>query len=89
MFNGKEVSEIVISQHYQEKHSDHMNDNLILELVQSLDGEFFIPEETKNGFSYFAIEPVLLKKKPYRLVLVTSEKETYLGVINAFRVKRR
>ena len=86
--NNRILSRVVIDQHYQVKHPE-MNDELILELVSSLNEGNFVIENEKNGFEYFTVDPVVLNEKPYRLVLLLYVFDDFLGVVNAFRVKRK
>ena len=84
--NERKLTRIIIDQHYKEKHSETMNDRLIIVLVKTLDGESF-PVETKKGeFEFFTVEPVEWKKKPYRVILMLCVSDDFVGVINAFRV---
>ena len=82
--NGRICSEVIIDSHYEEKHSDHINDELILQLVQRLNGRFEIPADVKDEFSYFATV-IELNQKHYRLVWLLEEDSVYVGVVNAFR----
>ncbi len=86
--NGIEVSRVIIDDHYKEKHGDHITDNLILKLVAELDGRKEVPEEVVGKFSYFATL-VELDKKQYRLVWLLEKDAIYIGVVNAYRDKRR
>ena len=85
--NGRQLSRVIIDQHYQEKHGD-LNDDLILKLVKPLDGGNFDIQRRSGDFEYFAIEPIYLEEKTYRVVLVLCIVDDYLGVVNAFRVRR-
>ena len=85
--NGRQISRVVIDQHYREKHSE-LDDSLIIELVRQLDEGNFPVEEEKDSFQYFAVEPVFYKNKPYRLVLLLYIYDDFIGVINAFRIKK-
>ena len=87
MLNGRSLSRVIIDQHYREKHLESINDLLIIELLKTLDGENFPIDSRKAEFEFFKAEPVLWQKKPYRLVLVLSNSDDFVGVINAFRVK--
>ena len=87
-FNGKQRKPLIIDSHFRKKHPD-VTYEIIVDLVTSLDGGFFEPQQVVDGWSYFAIEPVFLANIPYRVVLVTSDDQKYLGVINAFRVSRK
>lgn len=66
--NGRHLSRVIIDQHHKLKHPD-ISDKMILELVKTLNNENFEIQERKGSFEYFAVEPVWLEEKPYRLVL--------------------
>ena len=86
--NGRQLSRIIIDQHYKEKH-DEVTDSLIIELVKTLDMNNLAVESEKDGFQYFTVEPVIHEEKPYRLVLLLCINENFLGVVNAFRIRRK
>ena len=83
--NGRSLSRVVIDQHYRVSHDESMNDQIILDLVRTLDGRKIPPERVQDEFEFFTIEPVYLLEKPYRVILVLSLTDDYLGVVNAFR----
>lgn len=84
--NRRAIETVIIDSHYEEKHADTVNDETILALVQSLDGEEREPESFDDaGFQYFATEPHYYEGKPYRLVWILPEEGSYLGVINCYR----
>lgn len=87
--NERRLNRIIIDQHYLLNHADSMNDELILELVKTIDGGFYDVDSEDSLFQYFVAEPVFNIKKPYRLVLVIALYDDYLGVVNAFRVNRK
>ena len=87
--NGRKLTRVVIDQHYQENHGESITDELILELVQTIDGEVFTVDSVRGDFQYFVAEPVFDEMLPYRLVMLLSIHDDYLGVINAFRVNRK
>ena len=87
--NGRALNRVIIDQHYKEKYAESINDQLILELVQEVNGQTFPIEEVHSDFQYFTVEPVLKENAPYRLVLLICITDDYLGVINAFRVERK
>lgn len=68
--------------------SDHMNDRLILKLVAQLNGRKEVPDDVVGKFSYFATL-VELNEKQYRLVRLLENDAIYIGVVNAYRDKRR
>ena len=86
--NGIKISRVVIDDHYKEKHRDHMTDALILKLVMQLDGRKEVPEDVVGKFSYFATL-VELNEKQYRLVWLLEQDAIYIGVVNAYRDRRR
>ncbi len=86
--NGIRIVQVVIDRHYQEKHSDHMNDDLILQLVKELDGRRELPEARTYNYSYFATL-VELDEKQYRLVWLLEKNAIYIGIVNAYRDNRR
>lgn len=88
VINNKKLSRVVIDQHYKINHPE-MNDELIVELVRTQDGAILNIEEEKGDFQYFSIEPVEYEEKPYRLILLLCIHDDFVGVVNAFRVRRK
>jgi hypothetical protein len=84
--NGRNLNRVVIDQHYRLKHGQSINDEIILDLVKTLDGKKLPPEKILGEYEYFTAEPVYRLEKPYRVVLVLCLTDDYLGVVNAFRV---
>ena len=84
--NGRELNRIVIDQYYRVNHSASMSDEIILDLVMTLDGKKFPPDRISDEYEYFTVEPVFRHEKPYRAILVLCLIDDYLGVVNAFRV---
>ena len=88
LVNGLRVNEVIISSHYEENHLNYMDDDLILKLVNELDGRREIPVAEKDGFSYF-VTLVEYSDKPYKLVWLLEDGAIYIGVVNAHRTKRK
>ena len=86
--NGRHIRRVIIDSHYKLKHPE-MNDEIILRLVKKLAGFYFRVEKRRGSFEYFKVEPVELDFLPYRVVFVLSASDDFLGVINAFRVRRK
>jgi hypothetical protein len=84
--NGRNLSHVIIDQHYRVKHGQSMNDDVILDLVKTLDGKKFPPDRVQGENEYFTVEPVFRLEKQYRVILVLCLTDDYLGVVNAFRV---
>ncbi len=79
------ITEIIIDSHV-DKHKDHVTDELILSLVELLDGRTYSPVKVQDGFSYF-VSRILYNKKVYRLVWLQQENQFYIGVVTAFKEK--
>ena len=86
--NETKVVQVVIDSHYEEKHRASISDELILSLVEELDGRRELPEVKKGRYSYFATL-IEHNRKQYRLVWLLEEHAIYIGVLNAYRDKRR
>jgi hypothetical protein len=84
--NKRRFDRVVIDPHYEKNHPD-ITDQLILELLKLLDGTESEPADEADGFIYLARE-VYWQGKSYRIVL-TCCAESFLGVINTFRVKEK
>ncbi len=83
--NTKLITRLVIDPHYELKHSDSVDDEIIISLVYLLNEKTFTPVADNNGFQYFKTEPLTLNGVDYRLIWLLEENEIYIGVINAFR----
>ena len=70
MVNGRKIDEIVISSHYEKNHSAYMKDEIILELVKTLDSKTFPTEDKKvnPNREFFMLDNVSYQDKFYRLV---------------------
>ncbi len=88
LVNGLLISEVIISSHYEENHLNHINDNLILKLVNELDGRREIPVAEKESYSYF-VTLVEYSDKPYKLVWLLEAGAIYIGIVNAHRIKKK
>lgn len=82
--NGRQIDEVVIDPHYENKHSD-IDEALILELVNGLDGKAFQPEEREGEWEFFMLDRIGHRGKQYRLVWCMRDASPFLGVINCFR----
>ncbi|MCK5882668.1 MAG: hypothetical protein KAG61_03185 [Bacteriovoracaceae bacterium] len=82
--NKKSISKVIIDDHYEENHSESIDDDIILKLVKDLDNRLFEPIDNKTPFKYFLTDS-LLNDKPYRLIWLLEEDNIYIGVINAYR----
>lgn len=80
--------QVIIDPHYEVKRSGHIDDDLILQIVRKLDGRFELPESKTGVYSYFTTL-VEYESKKYRLVWLLEDNALYVGVVNAFRDKRK
>ena len=86
--NDRKIVQVVIDTHYEKRHSKAMSDELILKLVAQLDGRKELPEANKGPYAFFA---TLLEhnSKQYRLIWLLEEDAIYIGVVNAYRDRRK
>jgi len=84
VFNEKHFNEVWIDPHYEEKHGDSVNDELILSLLARLSGKPWAIQMESRGFHFFEVD-LELRGKLYRLILVVPPDASYLGVRNAYR----
>ena len=87
--NGRDFNRVVIDQHYKNKHADTINDQLILRLVNRINGRTLDLEDQNGDFQYFKVEPLIFYNQPYRLIITICIVEDFLGVVNCFRINRR
>lgn len=83
--NGIEITKIIIDPHYELKHSEVINDELIIKLVETLEGNFYEFIDEKDNFMYFVTNEILIDNKKYKLIWLMEKNKKYIGVINAFR----
>ncbi|MBC7541041.1 MAG: hypothetical protein H7281_19640 [Bacteriovorax sp.] len=83
--NGLKIETVIIDPHYEDKHSSALNDELILKLVHTLDGEYYDFVDEKSFFKYYVKDEIEVEDKLYRLIWLLEENQLYVGVINAFR----
>lgn len=83
--NEVSIKNVIIDPHYEEKHAESINDEIILELVRTLDGKMFEADDEKSPYSYFVTDRIENKGKLYKLIWLLEDHEIYIGVINAYR----
>ncbi len=84
--NGLLITKLIVDPHV-DKHSDHINDDLIKSIVRHLDKEKHVPTGENEGFKYFA-STIRHAGQVYKLIWLLEESFLYLGVITAFRDRR-
>lgn len=84
VFNGKVYTEVIIDPHYELRHKDKINDDLILSLVGLLNGCFELEDDRKGSHSYF-VKKLELGNKCLRLIWLVEDNRPYIGIVNAFR----
>ena len=83
--NGIKIKKVIIDPHYELKHAESINDETILKLVQTIDGEEFEEDDINPPFAYFAKDRIYLEGKFYKLVWLLEENQIYIGIVNAYR----
>lgn len=58
MINEILISKVIIDPHYEEKHVESINDEIILELAKTLDGKYFDPDDEKTPYAYFVTDKI-------------------------------
>lgn len=89
IINGRRISKVIIDSHYELRHSDSVDDSVILNLVSMLSGGNFEPESESGNFQYFVSDNLALNERRYKLMWLLERNEIYVGVVNAYRRKRR
>lgn len=83
--NNTWFNEVWIDSHYEKKHSQSINDSLIIELVRQLNYECFLPQIVRNdGFQFYETD-IYLNNKAYRLIWLIPPNSSYIGIRNAYR----
>ncbi len=83
--NQKKITKLIIDPHFEEKHAASITDDIIIELVKTLDGQFIEPDDENLPFSYFSTDKIELNGKFYKLVWLLEDDQIYIGVVNAYR----
>jgi len=85
MVNKLIINKVIIDPHYEDKHSESINDKIILMLVDSLNEKFFDAETVSGPYSYFVNDKINLDGKLYKLIWLLEENEIYIGIVNEYR----
>lgn len=85
MFNEQQIVKVIIDNHFEGKHSDSIDDQIIFKLVSLLDGQIQLPEDSDPPYSYFVKDGIELNGKKYKLIWLLEDSCFYIGVINAYR----
>lgn len=86
VINNIEIDEVIIDPHV-DKHSDHISDALILELVSQLVFIEHVDKQVDGAFQYFVSE-IAHDFKIYKMVWLLEDHKFYVGVVTAFRDRR-
>lgn len=83
--NSMRITKVIIDPHYEEKHSESVTDEIILELVKTLDSETVEPEDENPPYSYFTTDKIEFEGKLYKLVWLLEYDQIYIGIVNTYR----
>ena len=83
--NGLVINKVIIDPHFEEKHAKTINDEIILELVKTLNKVEVEPDDIDGRFSYFVSDRIQYQGKTYKLIWLLEDHQIYIGVINAYR----
>lgn len=86
IINRTSIEEVVIDSHL-DKHSDHISDGLIIELVGKLVHTEHVAESVQEEFQYFVSE-ISHNSKLYKMVWLLEDHKFYVGIVTAFRDRR-
>lgn len=86
--NNRRVTSVVIDPHYELKHSSSINDKVILEIVELINGGSFPIAAIDEAFEYFVVDMLYLKGRYYKLIWLLENDKFYIGIINAYRRKK-
>lgn len=84
--NGRRISKVIVDPNV-DKHSD-ITDDVILDLVRELDGAEQRPDDTNPPFEFF-VSRIEIYGKQYRLVWLLEDNQLYIGIVTAFRERKR
>ena len=85
LVNRRRITKVIIDTHYEKKHSATVDDQIILKLAETLDGEVIEPDAEDPPYSYFSQDRIELDGKFYKLIWLLEDDELYVGVVNAYR----
>ena len=79
--NAQAVRKVLVDPHYEEKHSASIDDQIILKLVEQLDGQFFEPEALGFPYTYFVTDDMVLNGKRYKMIWLLEDKKLGMGLM--------
>ena len=85
IINGRKITKAIIDPHYEESHKDSISDEVILTLINRLNGRVFSPVKVDGEFEYFVEDKILLDRKLFKLVWLLQDEEVYVGILNCYR----
>ena len=84
-FNEQLIVKVIIDDHFEVKHAESIDDQIILNLISLLDGQIQLPVESDPPYLYFVKDGIELNGKKYKLIWLSEDSCFYIGVVNAYR----
>lgn len=81
--NNKKLTNLIIDPHYEIKHKDYINDELIYNLIFLLNNKRFVSKDRKEKWEYYDLE-ISYNDDSYLLVWCFEDNENYIGIINCY-----
>lgn len=83
--NDVQINKVIIDPHYELKHAESVTDEIIIELVKTLDGEEAEPSSIDKPFTYYVRDHIEYQGNLYKLIWLVEDHQIYIGVVNAYR----
>ena len=83
--NDRKIVKVIIDPHFELKHAESIDDQIILSLIGQLDGKRFEPDDQDGAYLYFVTDRMVLNGKKYKLIWLLEDNKLYVGVVNAYR----
>ena len=80
------ITKVIIDPHV-DKHSDHINDELILKIIRELHCKNYEYMMIRNRFKYFR-SFIKWDEKWYKIIWLLEDNESYIGIVTIHKDRR-